>query len=45
MAQFWVLSSYYIAQILIARHALADVAPANAARVSASAGVGLPQGG
>jgi alkylglycerol monooxygenase len=45
MAQFWVLSSYYIAQILIARHALADVASAHAVRVSASAGVGLPQGG
>jgi alkylglycerol monooxygenase len=45
MAQFWVLASYYVAQILIARHALEPMVLAQAAPEAHSAGLGLPQGG
>ena len=45
MAQLWVLASYYVAQILIARHALDDGARGRAVADAARAGLGLPQGG
>jgi alkylglycerol monooxygenase len=44
MAQVWVLASYYVAQILIARHALADAALTRALADPTLAAPGLPQG-
>ncbi len=45
LAQVWVLASYYVAQILIARNTLEPVALAQAAPEASPAGLGLPQGG
>jgi alkylglycerol monooxygenase len=44
MAQVWVLASYYVAQILIARHALADAALTRTLADPTLAAPGLPQG-
>ena len=46
MAQFWVLATYYIAQILIARHALGETGSERAADDRpVPAALGLPQQG
>ena len=44
MAQFWVLATYYVAQILIARNALGRSEPARAAGQPAPSAQALPQG-